>query len=624
VFLAAAAFAQLPFKGRNGQKSATNSSENFTAFSPFLLSARGCNGHAPFFSILSSPCNGINVTSVVFNNASRTVDSGTDKTVGVRYRYANVAVAPDGTSLDALVTALSYSNNQDANQTNFNDADTPGTTTGFDQNLQPDINQENAQFLATGNWSGSITYSIQFVTSGTTTPHVITIAATTIDNDGAAVCGGTLRETVSYSAGFNQILTSATTNQTVAGNSIQGPTTNQAGIGAGADFAASALFVNVSQLDWTYSFATTGGNCTPGAGSTARYGSLNLNCQINFGRNFSSVGLSGTVFNDTNGLTDSTINGTGNGTPSGASLFANLIDSNGVVVSSVAVAANGTYTFPSVVSGTYNVQISTNQGVESSAAPVTGLPAGWVNTGENLGAAAGNDGSVNGQLPVIVAAVAVTNANFGIEQRPVAGNNTATSRANPGGTTNATVAANTFVAADTAPGTVSSIRITAFPSNATSITINGTQYTLGTFPVGGVTVPANTSGNPTQPILVDPINGAVTVVIPFVAIDNAGIESSSPGTANVPFLGPTAAGANVSGRVLDANGHGAAFSRVVLSDQSGAAIYATTNPFGYFNFTDVTTGRTYVVTVVSKRAVYQPRVLTVSEDLTDLIFSPAP
>ncbi len=318
--------------------------------------------------------------------------------------------------------------------------------------------------------------------TGTNTAHVITIAATTIDNDGAAVCGGTLRETVTYSAGFNQILLSATTNQTVIGtNSIQGPTTNQACIGAGADFAASALFVNVSQLDWTYSFATTGATCTAGGASAARLGSLNLNCQVNFGRNFSSVGLSGTVFNDVNGLTDSTINGTGNGTPGGASLFANLIDSNGIVVSSVAVAANGTYTFPAVVPGTYNVQISTNQGVESSAAPVTGWPAGWVNTGENLGAAAGSDGSINGQLPVTVAAVAITNANFGIEQRPVAGNNTATSRANPGGTVNATVAANTFVAADSAPGTVSSIRITAFPSNATSITINGTLYTLGTF-----------------------------------------------------------------------------------------------------------------------------------------------
>ncbi len=56
-----------------------------------------------------------------------------------------------------------------------------------------------------------------------------------------------------------------------------------------------------------------------------------------------------------------------------------------------------------------------------------------------------------------------------------------------------------------------------------------------------------------------------------------------------PSSGPTAAGATVSGRILDANGRGSAFARVVMSDQSGEGIYAVTNPFGYFNFADVTT-----------------------------------
>jgi len=56
--------------------------------------------------------------------------------------------------------------------------------------------------------------------------------------------------------------------------------------------------------------------------------------------------------------------------------------------------------------------------------------------------------------------------------------------------------------------TVSNIRITAFPSNATTITINGTQYTAGNFPGGGVTVSTNASGNPAPAILVDPVDGA--------------------------------------------------------------------------------------------------------------------
>ncbi|MEP7074984.1 MAG: carboxypeptidase-like regulatory domain-containing protein [Acidobacteriota bacterium] len=590
---------------------------------PFNLSPAGCHNAAPFFSIQSSPCNGISVTSVVFNNASRSINSGTDKTVGVVYRYTNVATAPDGTSLDALVTVLSYANNQDANQTNFFDADVPGATNGFDQNLQPDINQESLTYLTNGNWSGNITYRIQFVTTGTATAHVITIAATTIDNDGGGVCGGTLRETVSYSAGFSQILTSATTNQTVAGNSIQGPTSNQAGIGASPDYSASAVFVNVSQLDWTYGFATTGGNCTPGGASVSRLGSLNLNCQINFGRNFASVPLSGTVFNDANGLTDSTVNGTGTGTPGGTALFANLLDVNGNVVSTVGIAANGTYSFPIVVPGTYNVQLSSTQGVESSAAPANTLPVGWVSTGENLGAAAGNDGTINGRLPITVAAAAVTNANFAIEQRPVPNNNTAVSQVNPGGTFSAIVPATTFTATDSAPGTVSNIRISGFPSNATSITINGTPYTSGTFPVGGVVVPANAAGNPTQAILVDPINGAVTVGIPYFARDNAGVESSAAATASAPFsLSPSAAGVSVGGRVLTADGRGAAFARVVLTDQTGRTVYALTNPFGYFRFVDVESGRAYSMSITSKTATYQPRAFTINEDLTEITFSP--
>jgi hypothetical protein len=60
-----------------------------------------------------------------------------------------------------------------------------------------------------------------------------------------------------------------------------------------------------------------------------------------------------------------------------------------------------------------------HQTAAGSATP--SLPAGWLNTGENLGTAAGNDGTVNGILTgITVTTTDVTNANFGVQQPPVA------------------------------------------------------------------------------------------------------------------------------------------------------------------------------------------------------------
>ncbi|MBK7764284.1 MAG: hypothetical protein IPI46_13225 [Bacteroidetes bacterium] len=252
---------------------------------------------------------------------------------------------------------------------------------------------------------------------------------------------------------------------------------------------------------------------------------------------FGTVGISGTVFNDVNGLTDVTVNGIGLGNPSTTTLYANLLDGLNNVVATTTVNANGTYTFATVYPGTYSIQVSINQGTVGQPAPATSLPTNWVNTGENLGVSAGNDGTVNGILTgIIVVATNVVDANFGIEELPTPSTITATSQVNPGGTTSVTVPPATFGATDPSSGTITSITITSFPTNATTITINGTTYTSGTFPGGGVTVPTTTNGEPTQAITVDPIDGAVTVGISYSATDNAGMTSTPSGVANVPFF----------------------------------------------------------------------------------------
>ena len=183
----------------------------------------------------------------------------------------------------------------------------------------------------------------------------------------------------------------------------------------------------------------------------------------------------------------------------------------------------------------YTVVLSNTAGVANGAAPpAPSLPAGWVNTGENNAApaVAGSDGAINGvSASFDVPLTTVPNRNFGIEQPPTAGTATYPVQTNPGGTGTLPVGAGAFTGVlpggvvgsnATDPTAVTNIKITAFPSNVTSITINGTTYTSGTFPPSGLTVTvAELAG-----MNVDPIDGLNTIDIPYVAIDAAGQESN--------------------------------------------------------------------------------------------------
>lgn len=242
--------------------------------------------------------------------------------------------------------------------------------------------------------------------------------------------------------------------------------------------------------------------------------------------------VSGTVFNDVNGATDALVNGTG--TNAGGTLFANLVDAGGNVVASTAVAAGGTYTFTGVGAGNYTVRLSTTAGVQGTAAPAAALPTNYANTGE--GTAAAGDGTANGATAITVAAANITGVNFAINQLPTAVTNTVSSQLNPGGTTLVAVTSSNFSGTDPdAGGQVNSFKFTAFPSNATSITINGTNYTSATFPVSGVTVAASGGALPAGMVSVDPIDGLVNTVIPYKTVDMAGLETSANGTVTIQF-----------------------------------------------------------------------------------------
>ncbi|SFC01853.1 DUF6923 family protein [Spirosoma endophyticum] len=251
--------------------------------------------------------------------------------------------------------------------------------------------------------------------------------------------------------------------------------------------------------------------------------------------------ISGNVLNDSNGLVDNTVNGSGVNGPA-LPVYVSLVQ-NGTIMATVPVTVTGTYSFTGATSNTsYTVVLTTNPAGSSTP----GVPTGYVNTGETIGTGVGSDGTPNGVQVVAVGTSSVSDVNFGIEQLPTTGGGVNTV-VNAGGATPVTVPANTFtnttLSRDVVPGTVTSIRITAFPSNTTSLTINGTVYsaTSAEFSGGspaGVIVATDGNGNPTVPILVNPTIDTNPVSIPFKAIDNAGKESTNTGTAVLNFTSP--------------------------------------------------------------------------------------
>ncbi len=261
------------------------------------------------------------------------------------------------------------------------------------------------------------------------------------------------------------------------------------------------------------------------------------NTSTNFGYQYPS--LSGNVYDDANGLSDGIVNGTG--TNAGGTLYANLINSSNLVVKSVAVGSGGTYSFPNVTPNGYTVVISTTSGTVGAAASAVALPLSWVNTGEFLGSGAGDDGTVNGSLAVTVAASDVTNANFGIDQRPVPNTVTA-SPVNPGGTTQVVVP--TLSGTDPEGSPVTTMIIKTLPANAT-------LYYNGVAVAAGQTI---TNYNSSL-LTVDPVgNGATTVIFNYSVVDAANVESSTTALVTLSFT-PGAGKVSIAGNVYDdANG----------------------------------------------------------------------
>ncbi len=282
-----------------------------------------------------------------------------------------------------------------------------------------------------------------------------------------------------------------------------------------------------------------------------------VNPNNNTGR-ASIISITGNVYNDNNGTTN---NSDGDLVNQTLGLVVNLYDASGNFITSTSVLPDGSYVFNNVLPGNgYQIQLSnypgnTNPGGISANPGILPPDFTHVSSYDNVTPA-------NGINVINVSAMVkeVSGIHFGINEPPAAVGNIETPQPNPGGTVAVDITDN-FAGYDENNGIIVALTITAFPSNATSIKIGTVTYyatagaipggcvSCAVFPANGVTVSANNDGKPAtgNEIAIDPIDGAVTVVVPFTVTDNAGLKSTEA-QLQIPFELP-----NTTNAVNDEN-----------------------------------------------------------------------
>ncbi|HQZ94940.1 MAG TPA: carboxypeptidase regulatory-like domain-containing protein [Pyrinomonadaceae bacterium] len=114
----------------------------------------------------------------------------------------------------------------------------------------------------------------------------------------------------------------------------------------------------------------------------------------------------------------------------------------------------------------------------------------------------------------------------------------------------------------------------------------------------------------------------------YIRDDNGVARPDAPEVVNgevkggwgIELLPSTAAGVEVSGRVLTPDGRGLRNATVTIIDSMGNRRTATTGSFGYYQFADVEAGGTYTVGVSARRYRFTSRILQVQDTLTDVDF----
>jgi hypothetical protein len=578
----------------------------------------------------NNPCMGASTTKLTLNSTNATLLSGTAGTVGVKYRFANAYNSGTSTtSIDVIaeLMAIQYGTVFNATRYNFtyDQIGNPPSGTGFgiDGNFQPSFISTGTTYPQPANTNENLfsTWKFSFVlNSNNSTPVYLPIIAQVIDNDGvtAAANASGVRESISSITNPTSTTTASVTQQTytAATKTFLGPAINQAGIGTGTDYIGYFYYNNVSTvtLKFNHNIFVGTADITPAGSGSSRYSSVHFGCDYTGDQNFVLQNISGNVYNDGNG--DNTISGVG--TNGSSTLYAILYDNTtGNVLATSTVSAGGAYSFAGITPGDdYTVYLSTTAATAGQTAiPTLTPPAGYGYGGEFFGTGAGTDGTPNGILPLGVVNATATNANFAIDQIPVANNYTMTAQANPGGTTTVKVPVAAFTGNDPEDG------VYATGLSGKKVTLNAA--TNGTLFYNGVAVSTSTTITNFDPSLVtiDPAGATATAVTPtftYAVFDAAGV-SSLPKTITMPLGVP----AVISGSIFDDTNGDAAITagenftnagglNAVLTDAAGNVIETVAvNAGGLYSFSNSTISTGYKI-VLSTTTPLLGTVLTTS------------
>ncbi len=120
------------------------------------------------------------------------------------------------------------------------------------------------------------------------------------------------------------------------------------------------------------------------------------------------------------------------------------------------------------------------------------------------------------------------------------------------------------------------------------------------------------NGNGVWNLYVRDDNGVARPLAPEV------VRGQINGGWGIELLASTAAGVEVSGRVLTPDGRGLRNATVIITDSEGNRRTAVTSSFGFFRFYDVEVGSTLIMGVSSNRYRFTPRVVQVFDTLSDV------